>query len=67
MTTGAKWSVVWATESDSIAASRPVDVQDLFRSFCQVLDLSADDEYTTTDERSVKLVEGGNVIPELFT
>jgi hypothetical protein len=60
--------VIGATDKDGVAVTvRPVGVQDLFRSFCQVLDLNPDEEYITTDERPVKLVEGGKIIPELFT
>jgi hypothetical protein len=59
--------VIGATNKDGVAiTNRPVSVQDLFRTFCRVLDLDPDEEYTTTDERPVKLVEGGKVISELF-
>lgn len=59
--------VIGATDKDGIDVSdRPVSVQDLFVSFCKVLDINPRKEYHTSDDRPVKLVEGGEVIKELF-
>ena len=59
--------VIGATDKDGTdVTDRPVGVQDLFVSFCKVLDIDPRDEYHTTDARPIKLVEGGEVISELF-
>lgn len=59
--------VIGATDKDGVGVSeRPVGVQDLFVTFCKVLDINPRDEYVTADERPVKLIEGGRVIEELF-
>jgi hypothetical protein len=59
--------VIGATDKDGVKVTdRPVGVQDLFVSFCRVLDLEPAEEHVTTDQRPVKLVEGGKVIRELF-
>ena len=48
------------------STDRPVSVQDLFVTFCQVLSIDPHQEYLTTDRRPVKFVDGGQVIGELF-
>jgi uncharacterized protein (DUF1501 family) len=59
--------VIGATDANGVAVSeRPVNVQDLFKTFCRVLGLNPHEEYITGDDRPVKLVEGGNVVNELF-
>lgn len=59
--------VIGATDRDGVAVSeRPVSVPDLFKTFCRVLGLNPHEEYITNDDRPIKLVEGGTVIPELF-
>jgi len=59
--------VIGATDRDGVAVSeRPVNVQDLFKTFCRVLGLNPHEEYITNDDRPIKLVEGGTVINELF-
>jgi uncharacterized protein (DUF1501 family) len=59
--------VIGATDRDGVkVADRPVGVQDLFVSFCQVLGIDPHEEYLTTDKRPIKIVEGGRVIRELF-
>jgi len=61
-------AVIGATDKDGIKVTeRPVSVPDLFCSFCQVLGLNPHDEYKTTDNRPLKLVEGGKVVTELFS
>jgi hypothetical protein len=60
--------VIGASDDDGTEVTdRPVTVPDLFVSFCKVLGLNPHDEYVTSDERPVKLVEGGAVIKELFS
>ncbi|MCH7989181.1 MAG: DUF1501 domain-containing protein [Planctomycetes bacterium] len=59
--------VIGATDRDGLEVTdRPVSVQDLFMSFCHVLAIEPDKEYRTNDDRPIKLVEGGEVIKELF-
>jgi len=58
--------VIGATDKDGVKVSdRPVSVQDLFVSFCKVLNIDPHEEYVTSDNRPLKLVEGGELIPEL--
>lgn len=60
--------VIGATDKDGIdITDRPVYVPDLFQSFCHVLGLDPHEEYLTSTARPLKLVEGGEVIPELFS
>jgi hypothetical protein len=60
--------VIGASDDDGTEVTdRPVTVPDLFMSFCKVLGLNPHDEYVTSDDRPVKLVEGGAVIKELFS
>ncbi len=60
--------VIGATDKDGIDVSdRPVSVQDLCVTYCHVLGINPHDEYMTADQRPLKLVEGGEVIQELFS
>jgi uncharacterized protein (DUF1501 family) len=59
--------VIGATDKDGKdITDRPVSVPDLFVSFCKVLGLNPRDEYVTSDDRPIKLVEGGEAVRELF-
>ena len=59
--------VIGATDRDGMKVTdRPVSVQDLFVSFCHVLGMNPHDEYVTSDDRPLKLVEGGTLVKELF-
>ncbi len=59
--------VIGATDKDGKdVTERPVAVQDLFVTFCHILGLDPHDEYMATNERPIKLVEGGELIGELF-
>jgi hypothetical protein len=58
--------VIGATDKDGVkVVDRPISVQDLFVSFCKVLNIDPHEEYVTSDNRPLKLVEGGELIPEL--
>jgi len=46
---------------------RPVHVADLFRSICHGLAIDPDREHTSAIGRPIKLVEGGEVVQELFS
>lgn len=59
--------VIGATDPDGIdVTDRPISVADLCQTFCHVLGMKPDEEYRTSDNRPIKLVEGGAVIRELF-
>jgi hypothetical protein len=59
--------VIGATDPQGVKVTdRPVRVQDLFVTFCQVLGVDPHEEYLTPDRRPIKIVEGGAVIGELF-
>lgn len=59
--------VIGETDADGIDVThRPISIPDLFCSFCQVMGLNPHTEYVTADGRPIKLVDGGEVIPELF-
>ncbi len=59
--------VIGATDDDGVKVTeRPVGVQDLFVTFCHVLGMDPRHEYTTDQEQPIKLVDGGELIPELF-
>jgi hypothetical protein len=59
--------VIGATDADGVhVTDRPVSVADLFVTFCQVLSIDPSAEYITTDRRPIKIVEGGEVVKELF-
>jgi len=46
--------------------ARPVTVQDLFRTICHSLQINPDREQMTPIGRPIKIVDGGNVVQELF-
>jgi hypothetical protein len=59
--------VIGATDKDGVKVSeRPVGVSDLFVTFCHILGMNPHDEYVTDLEQPLKLVEGGELIKELF-
>jgi hypothetical protein len=59
--------VIGATDDDGVKVTdRPVGVQDLFVTFCHVLGMNPHDEYITDQDQPLKLVEGGELITELF-
>jgi hypothetical protein len=59
--------VIGATDKDGVKVTdRPVRVQDLFVTFCHVLGMDPRSEYTTDQDQPLKLVEGGELITELF-
>ncbi len=59
--------VIGSTDKDGVKITdRPIGVQDLFVTFCQILGLDPRQEYATTDARPIKLVEGGELIKELL-
>lgn len=45
---------------------RPVAVADLFRSFCYGLSINADRENMSSIGRPIKIVDGGEVVPQIF-
>jgi len=60
--------VIGATDADGIdVTDRAISVADLCQTFCHVMGMKPEDEYRTTDNRPVKLVEGGEVVRELFS
>jgi arylsulfatase A-like enzyme len=60
--------VIGATDADGVdITDRPVGVQDLFVSFCHVLGMDPREEYVTQDGRPIKLVDGGELVGELFS
>ena len=59
--------VIGATDPDGVdIMDRPVSVQDLFQTFCHVLEIEPHDEYWTSDARPIKSGGGGAVVRELF-
>ncbi|MEM8943773.1 MAG: DUF1501 domain-containing protein [Planctomycetota bacterium] len=48
-------------------ADRPVTVNDLFRTIYHTLEIDSDHENISTIGRPIKLVDGGNVVTELFS
>jgi uncharacterized protein (DUF1501 family) len=59
--------VIGATEKNGLAITdRPVGVTDLFRSICHSLDLDSDRENTSSIGRDIKVVDGGQLVTELF-
>jgi uncharacterized protein (DUF1501 family) len=59
--------VIGATDKDNVKVTdRPIGVSDLFVTFCHVLGLDPHDEYFTEQNQPLKLVEGGELIKELF-
>ena len=60
--------VIGATDAEGVhVTDRPVSVQDLFATFCHVLSIDPHEEYLTTDRRPIKIVDGGQVLAELFS
>jgi len=60
--------VIGATDPDGVdVTDRAISVADLSRTFCHIMGMNPDEEYRTTDNRPIKLIEGGAVIPELFS
>ena len=60
--------IIGATDADGIdVTDRAIGVSDLCLTLCHVMGMKADDEYRTSDNRPIKLVEGGELIHELFT
>lgn len=60
--------VIGATDADGIdVIDRPIGVSDLCVTLCRVMGMKPDEEYRTSDSRPVKLVEGGEIIRELFS
>ena len=60
--------VIGATDPDGIdVTDRPIGVADLCQTLCHVMGMRAEEEYRTTDNRPIKIVEGGAVIQELFS
>lgn len=47
-------------------ADRAVGVEDVFQSFCQALEIDADESLYTPQGRPMKIVDGGKPIKELF-
>jgi hypothetical protein len=59
--------VIGATDKNGVdVTDRPISVPDLFVSFCKVLGIDPNEEYKTSDQRPIALVEGGQVVSELF-
>ena len=59
--------VIGATDADGVKVTdRPVGVQDLFVTFCEVLGLDPRSEYHTRQDQPLALVKGGELIKELF-
>ena len=59
--------VIGATDKEGVhVTDRPVGVQDLFVTFCKVLGMDPHSEYVTDQNQPLKLVEGGELIKELF-
>lgn len=59
--------VIGETDKEGVhVTERPVEVQDLFQTFCHVLGMNPHDEYVTDQDQPLALVKGGEVIQELF-
>jgi len=59
--------VIGATDKDNVKVTdRPISVPDLFCTFSHVLGMDPRSEYFTDQDQPLKLVEGGEVIKELF-
>ncbi len=60
-------AVVGRTDAGGLSVQdRPVEVADLFRTFCKALRIDADHEYMTPIGRPIKIVDGGQAVEELF-
>ena len=59
--------LIGATDKEGVNISdRPIGVSDLFVTFCRFLGMNPHDEYVTEQDQPLKLVEGGELIKELF-
>jgi len=59
--------VIGATDDLGVSVTdRPVGVQDLYVTFCKVLGMNPHDEYITGEDQPLALVDGGELIHELF-
>ena len=59
--------VIGATGKEGVhVTERLVGVQDLYKTFCKILGMNPHDEYVTDQDQPLKLVDGGEVIQELF-
>jgi len=59
--------VIGETDKDGKdVTDRPVGVPDLFASFCHAMGMNADHEYVARNQQPIRLVKGGQVVPELF-
>lgn len=48
-------------------ADRPVQVEDLFQTFCKAMHIDADEEFEGPGGRPLKIVDGGEPVKELFS
>ncbi len=53
-------------EGGADVADRPVNVPDLFQTFCKSLQINPKAENIAPNGRPIKIVDGGNVVSELF-
>ena len=59
--------VIGTTDPGGVSvASRPVGVADMFRTVCHSLRIDADTENMSSVGRPIKIVDGGEVVPEAF-
>jgi uncharacterized protein (DUF1501 family) len=59
--------VIGSTDDEGVhVKDRPITVPDLFTSFCQILGMDPHEEYISDLDMPIKLVEGGELIKELF-
>jgi hypothetical protein len=54
-------------DTGSRVVERPVAVVDLFRSIYHTLGIDADQEHMSSVGRPIKIVDGGEIVPELFS
>lgn len=60
--------VIGSTDpSGSDVRDRPIGVPDLFQSFCHSLGINADKENMSSIGRPIKIVDGGEVVREMFS
>lgn len=55
------------SEDGQEIVDRPVDVDDLFRTFCHCLKIDADEEMITPEGRPLRIVDAGSPVKELLT
>ena len=59
--------VIGATDRGGVAVTdRPIEVVDFFRTVFHSLDIDADHEYMSNVGRPIKIVDGGQVVQEVF-